>query len=101
MEYEITAVLRRAMVAGLITKADVIEILHHISGLNIQPVLPNIELHLSAIDWAKRLGQAKTYDAYYLSVAEQLRAELWIADRRLVNGARQASVGWVHWIGEE
>lgn len=101
MEYEVTTILRRAVVSSLSTGAEVIEILRYISDLNIQPVLPDIEVHLNFMDWAERVGQAKTYDAYYLSAAEQLRAELWTADRRLANGARQAGVGWAHWIGEE
>jgi predicted nucleic acid-binding protein len=33
--------------------------------------------------------------------AEQEGAELWTADKRLANGARQAGVSWVHWIGQD
>lgn len=54
-----------------------------------------------ALLWAKRLGQSRTYDAPYLAVAEEQRAELWTADRRLSNGAVQAGATFVHWIGEE
>ncbi|MBI3973153.1 MAG: type II toxin-antitoxin system VapC family toxin [Chloroflexi bacterium] len=54
----------------------------------------------AAFEWAGRLGQARAYDAFYLALAQELGAPFWTADRRLVNGARQAGVSWVHWIGE-
>ena len=64
-------------------------------------VPPSPELHDRAWYWAGRLNQSKTYDAQYVALAELERADFWTADRRLVNGARQAGAGWVHWIGEE
>jgi predicted nucleic acid-binding protein len=54
----------------------------------------------SAFEWALRLGQSRAYDGFYLAVAEEQQVELWTADRRLANGARQIGVPRVHWIGE-
>ena len=53
-----------------------------------------------AFDWATRLNQLPVYDSFFLALAEKLDAEFWTADRRLVNGARQVGVEWVHWVGE-
>jgi predicted nucleic acid-binding protein len=58
------------------------------------------EVHENALRWAERLGHSRTYNAQYLAVAEQWGLPLWTADQRLVNGARQVGVTWVHWVGE-
>ena len=54
----------------------------------------------SAFEWALRLRQARAYDGFYLALAEDHGVDLWTADRRLANAARQAGAPWVHWIGE-
>ena len=100
LEYEVVAVLRKAVVAGLLSTAIATEAMRRITALNIRCLPPTLELHERALLWADRLGHSKTYDAHYLALAEQQQAALWTADRRLVNGARQAGVTWVHWIGE-
>lgn len=100
LEYEVGAVLRKAVVAGLLTTGFAAEAMHRITALNIQCLPPTLKLHERALHWADRLGHSKTYDAHYLAVAEQRQTALWTADRRLANGARQAGVTWVHWIGE-
>ena len=100
LEYEIAAVLRKAVVAQWFTTDVAIEAMANILALNVEclPLTPN--LHEQALRWAHRLGHSKTYDAHYVALAEQEGAELWTADRRLANGARQLGVPWVHWIGE-
>jgi predicted nucleic acid-binding protein len=50
--------------------------------------------------WAERIGQMVIYDATYLTVAEQLKAEFWTADRRLANAARKAGATWTYFLGE-
>ncbi|MDX1999946.1 MAG: type II toxin-antitoxin system VapC family toxin [Thermoanaerobaculia bacterium] len=67
-------------------------------GVDLLPV--DAALARSALDWSRRLGQAKAYDAFYLAVAELAGADLWTADLRLVRGARQAGITWVHGLGE-
>jgi predicted nucleic acid-binding protein len=101
LEYEVGAVLRKAVVAGLLTTSLAGEALRRIAALNIQCLPSTLELHERALFWADRLGHSKTYDAHYLALAEQRQTALWTADRRLANGERQSGVKWVHWIGKE
>lgn len=99
LEYELAAVLRKAVVADWLTTDMAVQAMEHLLALDIRCLLPTAELHGQALRWAQRLGHTKTYDAHYLAVAEQEGAELQTADRRLANGARQAGVAWVQWIG--
>jgi len=100
LEYEVAAVLRKAVVADWLTTDLAVQAMDDVRALDIHCLPPTVRLHEQALRWAQRLGHSKTYDAHYLAVAEQERAELWTADRRLVNGARQAGVPWVRWIGD-
>jgi predicted nucleic acid-binding protein len=52
------------------------------------------ELHRTALRLAQRLALPATYDAHYLAVAERLGAELWTADRRLLQAVRD-ELSWV------
>ncbi len=100
LEYEVAAILRKAVVAGLLTTLLAVEAIHKIRTLNIQCTAPTPELHRQALHWAEQFGHSKTHDAHYLALAEQSQAELWTADRRLANRARQLSLAWVYWVGE-
>jgi predicted nucleic acid-binding protein len=100
LEYEITAILRKAVVAQWLTTDLAAEAIGEILSLNIQCLAPTAYLHERALRWADRLGHSKAYDAHYLALAEQEGIELWTADRRLANGAQQAGAHWVHWIGD-
>jgi predicted nucleic acid-binding protein len=101
LEYEITAVLRKATVAGWLNPVVAVEAMGAILSLHIQCEPPSPEMHEAALRWAKRLHQTKTCDAYYLALAEREQSELWTADRRLVNGARQAGFALAYWIGQD
>jgi predicted nucleic acid-binding protein len=100
LEYEIAAVLRKAVVAQWLTTDLALEAIGEVLTLNIQCLAPTAHLHERALRWAERLGHSKAYDAHYLALAEQEGSELWTADRRLADGAQQAGAHWVHWIGE-
>jgi len=100
LEYEIAAVLRKAVIAQWLTTDLALEAIGKVLTLNIQCLAPTAHLHERALRWAERLGHSKAYDAHYLALAEQEGIELWTADRRLANGAQQAGAHWVHWIGE-
>ena len=100
LEYEIAAVLRKAVIAQWLTTDLALEAIGKVLTLNIQCLAPTAHLHEQALRWAERLGHSKAYDAHYLALAEQEGIELWTADRRLANGAQEAGAHWVHWIGE-
>ena len=100
LEYEMAAILRKAIVAQWLTTDLAVEALDTITELNVRCATPTRHLHERALAWAARLGHSKAYDAHYLALAEQEGAEFWTADRRLANGAQQAGAGSVHWIGE-
>ena len=100
LEYELSTILRKAVASGLMASDMAGDALLHLLSVGIERIAPNPELHDAALFWADRLGQSKTNDAHYLALTEALGAELWTADRRLVNSVQQLGVSWVHWIGE-
>ena len=100
LEYEIVAILRKAVVAQWLTTDLAVEAMGRILSLNIQCLTPTAHLHERALRWADRLGHSKAYDPQYLALAEQEGIAFWTADRRLANGAQQAGAQWVHWIGQ-
>jgi predicted nucleic acid-binding protein len=100
LQYELTSVLRKAVLADILTEEEVTAALHQFAEMNIQEVAPTVPLNRSAIEWAQRLGQPVAYDAQYLAVTEALASEFWTGDRRLVAAARQAGASWTYWIGE-
>jgi predicted nucleic acid-binding protein len=100
LEFEIAAVLRKAVIARWLTTDLAIEAIGRVLALNVRCLAPTAHLHERALRWADRLGHAKAHDAHYLALAAQEGIELWTADRRLAKGAQQAGARWVHWIGE-
>lgn len=99
-EYECLSGLRRAVSQGYIRSEDAFQILRDLLALEIACVPPDLALAESALRWAERLGQNKAYDAHYVALAEQLEAEFWSADQRLVHTMRRQGISWTHWIGE-
>jgi len=100
LQYEANAALYRSLTAGWISRHDARTALEEMQALRIHYLAPSPELHIRTWYWADRLNHSKTYDAQYVALAELERADFWTADRRLVNRARQAGAGWVHWIGQ-
>jgi predicted nucleic acid-binding protein len=100
LEYEITAILRKAVVARWLTTDLAVEAIGKILALNVRCLTPTANLHERALHWADVLGHSKAYETHYLALAEQEGIELWTADRRLANGAQQVGAHWVRWIGE-
>ncbi len=97
---ETVSVIRRMAYGHYLTSAEALTAVHDLFSLDVQVMMSDEALALSALQWAERLGQSKAYDAFYVALAERAGADLWTADRRLVNGARQAGVTWVRWVGE-
>ncbi len=52
-------------------------------------------LHLRAHEIAMQYNLPATYDAHYLALAEQMKADLWTADMRLVNTLKPFKLKWV------
>jgi len=100
-EYECLSGFHRAVRLGIIHPQEAAEFMNDLLALEIERVLPSVQSHQSALRWAERLGQSKIYDAQYVALAEQLGAELWSADRRLVNDLQGQGVTWAHWIEEQ
>jgi predicted nucleic acid-binding protein len=101
LEYEVAAILRKAVVAHWLTTDQAVEAMQGVLALQIRCLAPSPDLHERALRWADRLGHSRAYDAHYLALAEQERAELWTADRRLAHGAQAAGAYWVHCLAGE
>lgn len=98
---ECVSAIRGDVSARVVSAEEGRAALEDLFALEIAPLPMDEELCRSAYAWAERLGHARAYDGFYLAAAEGSRAELWTADRRLVNGARQHGATWARWVGEE
>ena len=98
MEYEVCSTLRRVAVAGWVATEKLPGLVVQMRRLDIQIIPPTVELHTAALRWAERLGRTRTYDAQYMAVAEEFRADFWTGDVKLFNRARQLGITWVHCI---
>lgn len=97
---EAVSVIRRGIFDRWITEAEGQDAVEDVFRLGVEVVPSDAGLCQSALAWAARLGQSKAYDGFYLAVAERKEAELWTADEKLRNRARQLGVSWVRWIEE-
>ena len=97
---ECTSAVRAAVYARAVSIEKARVAIEDLFTLGVEIVPMDASLCQAAFEWAGRLGQVRAYDGFYLTLAEQLNAQFWTADRRLTNSARQAGAGWVHWIGE-
>lgn len=95
LEYEVCSVLRRAAARSILPADRLEQALDLLHDLRIQPITPAFSLHVRALDWARKLGQAKAYDAHYLALAEEMNCPLLTADLRLVRAAQSLGVDWV------
>ena len=97
--YEVVTVIRKAVVATIISPENAMKALTLIFALNIQQLPLTTKLYQETFNWAVRLNQSQAYDAAYLALAEQLGADFWTADKLLADRARQLKLTWVHPIG--
>lgn len=97
---ECASAIRATVHTGMITLDEGRQAVEDILALEIETLSMTAEQTRAAFEWASRLGQRRVYDGIYLAVAEELDAELWTGDQRLVRAARSARVNWVHGIGE-
>ncbi len=94
-EYEVVSILRRYVQSGLLSNTESHRYVDDIAKSGIEIVAPSRALHYASLSWADKIGQAKTYDAHYLALAEQESAEFWTADKRLANTMQQLGYSWV------
>ena len=103
---ESVSAIRRIMSLNLITAGEGYQAIKDLFALDVQVIPSDLRLCESAFKWAERLGHSKAHDSFYFALAEWLSAErevlveLWTADERLVNRARQVGAPWVRWVGE-
>lgn len=83
---EVTAVLRRIEHGGAATHAQTDQALAHLTVLGIS-LVDDIELQLAALEVARTLGWARTYDALYVALAQRSGLPLMTGDGRLRRGA--------------
>jgi predicted nucleic acid-binding protein len=93
--YEVTSALTRAVHFDILTDTEGRQAMELAQVLDLQLIQPDNTLIRSAYDWTRRLNRAAAYDSFYLALSENLSAEFWTADRRLVNAT---NVPWVHYI---
>jgi predicted nucleic acid-binding protein len=102
-QYEITSGLAKAVRFKSIRPEDANQLLDRSAALGIALIPADAEQSQRALVWSLRLQRASAYDSYYLALAESLKCDLWTADRRLFNCAKEdrlVEAHWLHWIEE-
>ena len=90
--YEVTSLLRQLVSLKVISARIGESSLSLLLESNIHFIEEDAALALSALRWADRLGDAQTGGCFYIALADQLGAEFWTADLRLVKQLKAA--GW-------
>jgi len=98
---ETVSVIRQGIFDRWITEEEGQVATEDLYRLGVEIVLSDAGICQAALAWAGRLGQSKAYDGFYLAVAERQGAELWTADEKLVNRAKQLNLPWIRWIDEK
>lgn len=83
---EVTAVLRRIEHGGAATHAQTDEALAHLQVLRVV-LVDDRELQIPALEVARTLGWARTYDALFVALAQRSGLPLVSGDGRLRRGA--------------
>jgi predicted nucleic acid-binding protein len=99
-EYEVVSALRKAIIARLISKKQTESAFQRLLVLGVERIMPDVDLHRSALRWAEYVNQPVTYDSQYLALAEALEADFWTANKRLIDSLKNRKLTWLHWIGE-
>ena len=97
--YEVLSGLRKAVAMGMLAPEKANTAIEELREMAFEEIPLAWERSAQILRWSERIGQIVVYDATYLSLAEQLDAEFWTADKRLAKAAQEASIDWVHFIG--
>ncbi|GIK11017.1 MAG: hypothetical protein JETCAE02_28210 [Anaerolineaceae bacterium] len=97
---EVTSVVRQYVYRKEISTEQAHQAIDDLKNIEVASYAMNFDLLHNTLDWAQRIGQVRAYDASYLALAEHLNAELWTADKRLVNSTRALNIDWIKWIGD-
>lgn len=81
-----------------ITAPEAAEALVQFLTFPIEPIF-SLSLYQHALRFAEVHGLRSIYDTLYVVLAEQVDAEMWTADKNLVN-ALTTSAPWVRFIGD-
>lgn len=87
LSYEVTSVMRRKAVRGLLTFDEARDALEAALALPITLVDPPA-LSQHAFELATRFDRPTAYDSHYLALAEHLDCRFWTADERLYNATK-------------
>jgi predicted nucleic acid-binding protein len=93
---EVMSVIRQGVYRNVITEQEARQAVEDVFALGVEIVPSEEQICHDALTWAERLGHSKAYDGFYLALATAKGAPLWTADKRLVNGAHQVGISWVH-----
>jgi len=96
--FQITNALHRLSVASTISVEEAEQFLGLALELDID-IVSEPFLHRSALSIARKCNLKSTYDAHYLALAQDLDADLWTADRRLVNTVAK-TFPWIRFLGD-
>ena len=95
---EVVSALRKMVSVGQLGSDDARLALASLERIPIEVVMPTPGLLDLSLVWADRLNQTVAYDAQYVALAEDLSAEFWTADQRLLNSLQHLSIPWAHWV---
>jgi len=97
---EVVSALRKMVSIGQIDSDDARLAIANLERFPIQVVLPDSALLDLSLVWAGRLNQTVAYDAQYVALAENISAQFWTADQRLLNSLQHLDIQWAHWVEE-
>ncbi len=97
---EAVSAIRLLLYKKLISLTEAEQAVDDLFDLEIRTIPMTRPLCQAALEWASKLQQARAYDSQYLALAERENGWVWTADKRLVNGAKQAGFSKIAWIGE-
>ncbi len=92
---EVTTGIRKSMIIGGVSPETALKALKAVLALPVNMVEENAELYLQAYQWAERLGHLAVYDAVYVALAEQVKADFYTADQGLFNRCREIGLPFV------